>query len=90
MKRSFQWLILLAVVSVSFGSILARLSGDPPLVISFWRVALASLLLWPYAIGRERAALRAISAREIGLAALSGLALALHFAAWISSLFLTT
>jgi len=89
-RRSFQWLIILAVFSVSFGSILARLSGDPPLVISFWRVALASLLLWPYVLGRERGALLAMPAREIGLAALSGLALALHFAAWISSLFLTT
>jgi drug/metabolite transporter (DMT)-like permease len=80
----------LAVGAVSFGSILARLAGESPLVIAFWRVALASLLLWPYVLVRDNGVLRLLSMRDLILSALSGFALSLHFTLWISSLFLTS
>jgi drug/metabolite transporter (DMT)-like permease len=62
----------------------------PSLVIAAWRLALAALVLTPIALARRRIELGSLSNRERGLAALSGLFLALHFATWISSLAFTT
>ncbi len=85
------WLLLsLAVLFVSFGAVLVRLAAAPPLAVAFFRVALASLLLAPFAVRDARRAWPALPARERWLMAASGAALALHFATWIASLSFTS
>lgn len=80
--------LAVAVAGVSFGSILVRLADAHPLAIAAWRVSLASLVVVPAALafGRRRLA----DGRTEALAALAGVLLAGHFAAWIASLQYTT
>lgn len=85
------WLVLcLAVVFVSFGSILVRLAAAPALAVAFYRVALASLILLPFAVRDSSRAWHGLSSRGRSLLLASGLALALHFATWIASLSYTS
>jgi drug/metabolite transporter (DMT)-like permease len=49
-------------------------------------MGLAALILIPFAVWKARDELRSLSLHDIKLALLSGFFLALHFAAWISSL----
>jgi drug/metabolite transporter (DMT)-like permease len=80
------------ILAVSSASVLIRNAQAyvPSLVIAAYRLTLAALFLAPIAVSRRRSELAALNKREIGLALLSGLFLALHFATWISSLELTT
>lgn len=79
--------LLVGVLTVSTGAIFARLASDAPaLVIAAYRVGLASLVIVPLAWLRVRHELLSLSRRDLGLASLSGLFLAMHFGAWISSL----
>lgn len=79
--------MVLAVVSLAFSSIfVARLASTPPLVIAFYRMALATLFLMPAAIALKREELRSFNKRELMLLALGGFFLAVHFGAWITSL----
>jgi drug/metabolite transporter (DMT)-like permease len=77
-----------AILAVSAASILIRFAQAeaPSLVIAALRSSLASLVLAPLALSRHRSELLSLSRREKGLALLSGLFLAIHFATWISSL----
>lgn len=75
-----------AVVAVSAGAILVRLSEAPSSVAAFYRVLFTTLPLLPVAIWRNRAEFARIGRRDLAMAALSGVALALHFAAWFESL----
>ena len=68
----------------------AQHEGAPSLVIAACRLTIATLVLAPIALSRRRIELAALTRRELGLALLSGLFLALHFASWISSLEYTT
>ncbi len=83
-------ILLVGVLSVSSGAIFVRLAEAPSLVTAAWRLTFATALLWPYALWQARAELRQLSRREIGLGALAGFFLALHFATWISSLNFTS
>jgi len=75
------------IISISTGAIFARLSGEADaLVISAYRVGLASIVLFPIAWFKIRDELRCLSMADLRLAALSGFFLAMHFATWISSL----
>jgi drug/metabolite transporter (DMT)-like permease len=74
------------IIGVSTGAIFARLADAPALVTAAYRVGLAALILIPLAGWKVGDELRRLSARDIKLAMLSGLFLALHFATWISSL----
>ncbi len=85
------WLTLsLAVPFVSFGAVLVRLAAAPALAVSFFRVALAALLLAPFAAVRARKGWPALDRRRALLLLSAGLALALHFATWIASLSYTS
>jgi drug/metabolite transporter (DMT)-like permease len=79
-----------AVLFVSFGSIFVRLAAAPALAVSFYRVALAALVLLPFAAGDARRSWPALGRRRALLLVAAGLALALHFATWIASLSYTT
>jgi drug/metabolite transporter (DMT)-like permease len=89
--RTSPYLVLsLAVVFVSFGAILVRLADAPALAVSFYRVALASLVLLPFAGGEARRSWPALTTRQRLLLLGAGVALALHFATWIASLSYTS
>ena len=79
-------------MAVSTASILIRLAQKdaPSLTIAALRLAFATVLLAPVALARYRTQLRAMTRREMLLAALAGAFLAIHFATWISSLEYTT
>lgn len=79
-----------SIVAISTSAILIRLSDAPPVVIAFYRLAYATLLLLPLALWKARDELRALTRRDwIGLS-LVGAVLAVHFASWITSLDLTS
>ncbi len=79
--------LVVGVFAVSTGAIFARLAGEAPsLVIAAYRVGLAALVLLPIAWFTARRELMQLSLADLGLAGVSGLFLALHFATWISSL----
>ncbi|MGB9805015.1 DMT family transporter [Desulfofundulus sp.] len=78
--------IVVGVVGAAFSSIFTRLAMAPPLVIAFYRLGFAVLMIAPVALTRGREELRSMSRRDIILACLSGVLLALHFTAWITSL----
>jgi drug/metabolite transporter (DMT)-like permease len=85
------WVTLsVAVLFVSFGSILVRLAAAPALAVSFYRLAFASLLLVPFAAGETRRSWPTLDGRRQLLLVVSGVALAVHVATWIASLSYTT
>jgi drug/metabolite transporter (DMT)-like permease len=80
--------IALGIVAVSFGAIFARLAGEaPPFAIAAWRLTLAALVLAPFALFQRR---HTTNRRSLTWSGVSGVALALHFVLWISSLEYTT
>ncbi|MCL4561227.1 MAG: DMT family transporter [Chloroflexi bacterium] len=85
--------LLFAVLAVSTASIFIRFAQEstPSLVIAAYRLSLATLILAPVALWRNSAEIRAIARKkQIALAVISGIFLALHFATWITSLAYTT
>ncbi len=78
--------LTLGVIAVSGAAIFIKLSSAPALAIASYRMLLASLLLLPVAWLRHRRELLTLRRRDVGLIVGSGIALAIHFAAWISSL----
>jgi len=77
----------LGIVAASTSSIFIRFAQNdaPSLVIAAYRLSIASLILVPF-LFRQREKLRELSRAQYKLAFLSGLFLALHFGAWITSL----
>jgi drug/metabolite transporter (DMT)-like permease len=78
-----------AVVALSFSSIfIKKLDAEsvPPLVIAFYRMAMATALLMPGTIALRRRELAALSRGDVALLLLGGFCLAVHFGAWITSL----
>ena len=90
MSRRLPFFVLgLGVLVISFGAILARLAqegGLPSLAIAALRLGIAALVVTPLAWGQSRTELQSLTRRQLALAAGAGFFLALHFAAWISSL----
>ena len=78
--------LAVAVLAVSTSAILIRWSSAPSVVKAFYRVVFTTALLLPWALGRYRGAFRRMQLRDLGIAGLTGVALALHFAAWFESL----
>jgi drug/metabolite transporter (DMT)-like permease len=78
--------LLSGVVAVSTGAIFARLADAHPLVIAAYRSGISVLILLPFAWWKARREIFALSRLDLGLAALSGFFLAMHFALWITSL----
>jgi drug/metabolite transporter (DMT)-like permease len=85
-----QTVIPIAIVSVSFASIFIKWSEAPALVIAFYRLAFATLILLVPTVVFQGEGLVALSRRELVMLTLVGLALAFHFGFWISSLKYTT
>lgn len=83
-------LIVLGVSAVSTSAPLIRAATAPAFAIAFWRNAMATGLLLPFTLLRQRAELRAITRRDQRLALIAGGLLALHFATWIPSVNFTS
>lgn len=84
--------IFIAILAVSTASIFIRFAqvDAPSLAIAALRLALASIILAPFALTRYRGELRRLTWRELIQGAVSGLFLGVHFATWITSLEYTT
>jgi drug/metabolite transporter (DMT)-like permease len=82
--------ILIAIVSVSFAALFIRWSGAHPLVISFYRLAFASLILLPITLLTSHKELVSIDRKMLLILIGIGGILALHFGSWIASLSYTT
>lgn len=83
--------MLVSVSAVSTASILIRLTAAPPMAIATWRLVLSTLMLLPFFAGRGGfAKLRAMGGRDLLALAGVGVALAVHFASWITSLSYTS
>lgn len=85
-------ILVLGVLAVSTASTFIRLAQAdiPSLAVAAWRLTLASIILAPVTLATCRAELRSLSRREWLLALAGGVVLALHFAAWITSLAMTS
>jgi EamA-like transporter family. len=82
--------LTVAVIAISWASILILLSGAQPVAVAFWRSAIAAVALTPlFIIERENGAY-ALRSNEVLLVIVGGVALAIHFMTWIESLYLTT
>jgi drug/metabolite transporter (DMT)-like permease len=81
--------LALGVAAVSSAAILitfARQQGVPALSIAALRLSMASAVVVPVALLRCRREILALAPKDLGLAALAGLFLALHFGFWTTSL----
>jgi drug/metabolite transporter (DMT)-like permease len=81
--------LAIGVIAVSAASIIVRLAQSvnvPSFVIAAYRLTIAALVVAPIALTRHRAELASLTRREYLLAALTGICLGLHFAAWFTSL----
>lgn len=80
--------MIFGILAVSTASIFIRFAQDEAgsIVIAAYRLGIASLVLAPIAFFRRRQELKSLSKNDLALGLLSGLFLAVHFAAWITSL----
>jgi len=78
--------VLVGVFAVSFSALFVRLATAPALIIATYRLLFTFLILAPYTLLRHRSDLVTTSWRQRGLAAASGVCLALHLATWFLSL----
>lgn len=79
-------ILLLGVLGTAVSAILVRYSQAPSLVTATYRLGWTVLLLLPAALLRGGAEWKRVTRRDVGLCALSGVCLALHFALWFESL----
>lgn len=79
-----------AILAVGTSAILIRLSHAPSLVKALYRVVFTLALLAPFAATRHREGFARIRLRDAVAAGVTGVALAVHFAAWFESLRFTS
>jgi drug/metabolite transporter (DMT)-like permease len=85
------WVLALALLGVSFAGPLVRLSAANPVTIAVWRLGFSLVIVAAFLIATgEWRDWKRITARELVLAAVAGVSLALHFWAWNASIHLTT
>ncbi len=82
--------IFTGLLAVSGSALLIRLCQAPSLSIAFYRILIASTILLFMNAGSNRRVWLDLHAREWRIGLLSGFFLAVHFAAWVSSLKFTT
>jgi drug/metabolite transporter (DMT)-like permease len=84
--------IFLAILAVSTASLLIRYAQRevPSLVIAAYRLSLAAIITGVFTFPRYFNEIRQLKRNQVYLAVLSGIFLAFHFAAWITSLELTS
>lgn len=81
--------LVVAVVAISFAAIFFKMTAPThPLVAAGLRLAIAAVVLAPFAIRARRRG--RMSGKTLRLAVLGGGCYAVHFGAWVSSLTMTT
>jgi len=85
-------ILIMGIVSVSFAASFIRLADGPPAVVAALRLIFASAMLLPALLvsGKLREEIRSFSSTDIMFMLLSSFFLALHFIAWITSLYFTS
>ncbi|MDX6329473.1 MAG: hypothetical protein QOI83_1856 [Streptomycetaceae bacterium] len=85
-------LLAVAIAGVSFSAPLVASTAAPALAIAFWRNAMATAALSPFALirRRNRLELRRMGRRAALLSVAAGAVLALHFGLWLPSLSMTS
>ncbi len=81
------WLIAVGVLAISSAAILIRLTPADPIAITFWRLAISTLIVLSTAALRP---FKMPSGSALVMSTAAGVLLAIHFLSWIPSLFLTT
>lgn len=85
--RPLIWVgLIVGVLAVSTSSILIRVAEAEELALAFWRCAAGAVALAPFALNQRRPLGRSYTRSYLG----AGVLLALHFAAFITSLSYTT
>lgn len=78
--------LIMAVISVSWASILVVLSNASGLVCALWRLIFSSILTWILlALFRSKIE---VNSKTLKLTFIAGLCLAIHFTLWMKSLFM--
>ena len=90
MKLRHVLLLVLGVLAVSTSAPMIRLADAPPLAVAFYRNAMAAAVLLPLSFIVHPGELRSVVRRDAAALGLAGALLAVHFAAWIPSVTLTT
>lgn len=80
----------IAVAAVSSGAIFTRLAEAPPLLVAACRTGIAALALGLFVGWARREEFQSLDRGQLRGLILAGLLLAIHFAAWITSLGMTT
>jgi drug/metabolite transporter (DMT)-like permease len=78
--------LAVAILAVSTSAVLVRWSDAPSVVLAFYRVLLTTLLVLPFLFTRHGGDFGAFRRRDLLVAAATGAALAVHFAAYFESL----
>lgn len=87
-NQRFYSRMILGIVAASFGAILIRFASEAsPLAISAWRLTIAAIVLVPVAWMRKE---RTLTPKATIWCLVSGVALALHFILWTTSLSYTS
>jgi drug/metabolite transporter (DMT)-like permease len=79
-------IVMLGVMGVSLSPIFVRFSTAPSMVLVFYRVTFATLLLTPYVFWRHRDEVKTLKKRDWMLCILAGIFLGLHFVSYFESL----
>ena len=78
MNKRLYFILMLALFSVSSTSLVIRsLPSVPPLTMAFWRMIIASVILWICSAYMET---KPLKKKSLGLVVLAGLFLGMHFA----------
>ena len=88
-KPMFGLILTVGVMSASTGAIFSRFaqgSGWSSIAIAFFRLLFATLILFPWILFRYREVIKGIRLKDYLAIGLTGLFLAIHFSAWITSL----
>ncbi len=81
---SFIILLFIGIIAISTASIFIKLCDAPAIMISTYRMVLASLILMPWASYQK--VWRGWEKKDVAWLIFSGIFLSLHFASWIASL----
>jgi drug/metabolite transporter (DMT)-like permease len=81
---SFIILLFLGIIAISTASIFIKLCDAPALIISTYRMVLASLILMPWASNKK--VWEGWEKKDVAWLIFSGILLSLHFVFWIASL----
>jgi drug/metabolite transporter (DMT)-like permease len=85
------WVLALSLLGISFAGPLVRLSSADPVAIAVWRLGFSLIIVAAFLVGTgEWRDWKRITSRELALAGVGGVSLALHFWAWNASIHLTT